>query len=310
MKVIFVKNKNSSSTSFHFGAMSRRFIGASIVFMPLLFGVAGYNIALMSNAGFDHQLADWRKKIAQQDNEIADVKHDARRQIDALTVRMAELQARLTRLDALGERVADVANLDKAEFDFGQRPALGGFLDSNDDLEASYVLPDLNTTVDFLEDKIDSREQQLDVLESLLNERKFFKEIKVDGWPVETGWISSFYGKRTDPFHGRVSWHQGLDFASKKGSNVLAVASGVVTWAGVKRGYGLAIEVNHGGSYLTRYAHNQTNTAKVGDIVKKGQPIATVGSSGRSTGPHVHFEVFKHGRPVDPASYVRRTDRS
>jgi murein DD-endopeptidase MepM/ murein hydrolase activator NlpD len=280
------------------------------MFMPLLFGVAGYNIALMSNAGFDGELAEWRKKIASQDDELADVKLSAKRQIDALTVRMAELQARLTRLDALGERVADVANLDKAEFDFGQRPAVGGVLDNNDSLAASFVLPDLNTTVKSLEDKIDNREQQLDVLESLLSERKFFKEIKVDGWPVETGWISSFYGKRTDPFHGRASWHQGIDFASKKGTNVLTVASGVVTWVGVKQGYGLAIEVNHGGGYLTRYAHNQSNTAKVGDIVRKGQAIAKVGSSGRSTGSHVHFEVYKHGRAVDPASYVRRTDRS
>ncbi|MFB1036656.1 MAG: hypothetical protein QMC38_15060, partial [Sinobacterium sp.] len=206
--------------------MSRRLIGASIAFIPLLFGVAGYNIAIMSNAGFDSELAEWRNKIASQDNELADVKQGARRQLDALTVRMAELQARLTRLDALGERVADIANLDKAEFDFGQRPAVGGYLDDNASLEASFVLPDLNTTVESLEDKINSREQQLDVLESLLSERKLFKEIKVDGWPVETGWISSFYGKRTDPFHGRVSWHQGLDFASKKGTNVLTVASG------------------------------------------------------------------------------------
>jgi murein DD-endopeptidase MepM/ murein hydrolase activator NlpD len=310
MKVIFIKRKHSNATSFYLGAMSRRLIGASIMFIPLLFGVAGYNIAVMSNAGFDGELAEWRKKIASQDNELADIKQVASRQIDALTVRMAELQARLTRLDALGERVADVANLDKTEFDFGQRPAVGGLLDDNEGLAASFILPDLNTTVKSLEDKIDNREQQLDVLDSLLNERKFFKEIKVDGWPVETGWISSFYGKRTDPFHGRASWHQGIDFASKKGTNVLTVASGVVTWVGVKQGYGLAIEVNHGGGYLTRYAHNQSNTAKVGDIVNKGQAIAKVGSSGRSTGSHVHFEVYKHGRAVDPASYVRRTDRS
>jgi murein DD-endopeptidase MepM/ murein hydrolase activator NlpD len=310
MKVIFIKRKHSNATSFYLGAMSRRLIGASIMFIPLLFGVAGYNIAVMSNAGFDGELAEWRKKIASQDNELADIKQVASRQIDALTVRMAELQARLTRLDALGERVADIANLDKTEFDFGQRPAVGGLLDDNEGLAASFILPDLNTTVKSLEDKIDNREQQLDVLDSLLNERKFFKEIKVDGWPVETGWISSFYGKRTDPFHGRASWHQGIDFASKKGTNVLTVASGVVTWVGVKQGYGLAIEVNHGGGYLTRYAHNQSNTAKVGDIVNKGQAIAKVGSSGRSTGSHVHFEVYKHGRAVDPASYVRRTDRS
>jgi hypothetical protein len=103
MKVIFIKRKHSNATSFYLGAMSRRLIGASIMFIPLLFGVAGYNIAVMSNAGFDGELAEWRKKIASQDNELADIKQVASRQIDALTVRMAELQARLTRLDALGE---------------------------------------------------------------------------------------------------------------------------------------------------------------------------------------------------------------
>ncbi len=310
MKVIFLNRKHSKTTTVHLSTLSRRLIGAGMVFAPLLFGVAGYNFALFSSTSISSELSSWRERIAQQDEELSQVREQARLQVDALTVRMAELQARLTRLDALGERVADVAKLDKTEFDFGSRPAVGGIQVSFDESGGSYALPDLNKTVDNLEEKIGSREQQLDVLASLLHDRKLSKDVKVDGWPVEKGWISSFYGERTDPFHGRIGWHQGLDFASGKGSNVLTVASGVVTWAGTRQGYGLAIEINHGGGYLTRYAHNESNTVKVGDIVKKGQAIATVGSSGRSTGPHVHFEVFKHGRAVDPASYVRRTDRS
>ena len=182
MKVIFVKSKHSSATTFHLGTLSRRLIGAGIVFVPFLFGVAGYNLALLSGTTVKAEFADWRMKIAEQESELHNVKTRAKLQIDALTVRMAELQARLTRLDALGERVADVAKLDKDEFDFGQRPAVGGFNVPAPVTGGSYVLPDLNITVENLEDKIADREQQLDLLESLLYNRNFSQEVKVDGW--------------------------------------------------------------------------------------------------------------------------------
>ena len=114
---------------------------------------------------------------------------------------------------------------------------------------------------------------------------------------------------RTDPFQGDQRWHGGVDFAGKDGSAVIAVASGVVTWSGERGGYGNLIELSHSDGFVTRYAHNKKNLVEVGSLVKKGQQIARMGSSGRSTGPHVHFEVFKNGRTVDPASYIHKTNR-
>ncbi len=121
--------------------------------------------------------------------------------------------------------------------------------------------------------------------------------------------MSSRFGRRTDPFNGRVAWHEGVDFAGKLNSDIVSVAAGVVTWSEERSGYGIMVEINHGGGFSTRYAHCSENLVQVGDVVKKGQVIAKMGSSGRSTGPHVHFEVYKHGRAVDPASYIHRAAR-
>jgi murein DD-endopeptidase MepM/ murein hydrolase activator NlpD len=160
-----------------------------------------------------------------------------------------------------------------------------------------------------LDNSLDSRESQLKVLQSMLADNKLKSERTVAGRPIVKGWMSSEYGMRTDPFHGDKRWHGGVDFAGRKGSDIIAVASGVVTWSGERSGYGKMVEVNHSDGFVTRYAHNSENIAKLGAIVKKGELIAKMGSSGRSTGPHVHFEVFKNGRTVDPASYIRRTSR-
>ena len=141
----------------------------------------------------------------------------------------------------------------------------------------------------------------------MLSERNLQKASALTGRPINKGWMSSGYGHRTDPFNGRKAWHNGVDFAGVEGADVVAVAAGVVTWSGERHGYGNMIELDHGEGHVTRYGHNKQNRVNVGDVVKKGQVIATMGSTGRSTGPHVHFEVYKHGRAVDPASYIRRT---
>ena len=122
--------------------------------------------------------------------------------------------------------------------------------------------------------------------------------------PVTQGWISSYFGQRADPFTGRTAFHAGLDFAGKEGSDVVAVASGVVTWSKERFGYGRCVEINHGNGYVTRYAHNSSNLVAVGATVQKGDSIARIGSSGRSTGPHLHFEVLKNGRPINPMTFV------
>lgn len=266
-------------------------------------GAAGY--LWNGQAGQGGDLASYfRQDIANNAQKVGEARRHAEQQLTAMTVRMAELQARLMRLDALGERLVDIAKLDGGEFDFSQLPALGGPEDG--ELGVAYERPSFLMDLDRLAADIDQREHQLDVLESLLANRKLQKESTLAGRPVTKGWMSSRFGRRTDPFSGRLAWHEGVDFAGKDGSDIVSVGSGVVTWAGERYGYGLLVEINHGGGYTTRYAHARTVKVKVGDIVKKGQPLATMGSSGRSTGPHVHFEVRLNGKAVDPSRYISR----
>ena len=138
----------------------------------------------------------------------------------------------------------------------------------------------------------------------MLMTRNLQAEVIPAGRPITRGWLSSYYGMRTDPFSGRRAHHSGIDFAGKMGSDVVTVAAGVVTYSGRRSGYGNLVEINHGKGYVTRYGHNSELLVEVGETVKKGQIIAKMGSSGRSTGPHVHFEVLVNGRAVDPKKYI------
>jgi murein DD-endopeptidase MepM/ murein hydrolase activator NlpD len=166
------------------------------------------------------------------------------------------------------------------------------------------------SALDNLSVSLQERSRQLGILETLLTTRKFDGERTVAGKPVRIGALASSFGVRRDPFTGRLARHAGLDFTGPLGSDILSVASGVVTWSSYKDGYGRMVEINHGDGFSTRYAHNSQNLVKVGDTVKKGQIIALMGSSGRSTGSHVHFEVLKGGNQVNPLAYIRRQSTS
>jgi murein DD-endopeptidase MepM/ murein hydrolase activator NlpD len=182
-------------------------------------------------------------------------------------------------------------------------PAQGG------PVEASAVeamsADDFKVALNSLSRQIEDRAQQLEVLETLMMNRNLQDEVLPAGRPIERGWISSFFGLRADPFNGHKVHHAGVDFAGKEGSEVFAVASGVVVWSGERHGYGQMVEINHGNGYATRYGHSKELLVKIGDTVKKGQTIALMGSTGRSTGPHVHFEVLLNGKQVNPASYIQ-----
>jgi murein DD-endopeptidase MepM/ murein hydrolase activator NlpD len=158
--------------------------------------------------------------------------------------------------------------------------------------------------LDSLEHKVDLRDAQLAALENVILARDLNDQIHPEGRPTKGGFISSYFGDRQDPFTGHEAFHRGIDFAGSAGSEVVAVAAGVVTWAGARSGYGSMVEVNHGNGYMTRYAHNQRTLVTVGQTVTRGQAIALMGSTGRSTGPHVHFEVLKNGRQINPASFL------
>jgi murein DD-endopeptidase MepM/ murein hydrolase activator NlpD len=309
MKVILINRKHGGSRSLELGPWSRAVLSLCCLGLPLGMAAAGYVAGLDSadDSIRSVSLDKLQDELDGQAGELHGVREKTQRKLKALTLNLAELQARMIRLDALGEHLTAMANLKEGEFDFSRTPALGGPLAS--EFSVDFTSIEISSELDKFEAKLTDREQQLDLLETLLANRKLEDQAWLSGRPIEKGWISSHYGQRTDPFSGQLAMHKGIDFAGKDGSNIIAVASGVVTWTGAQSGYGHMVEVSHGEGYVTRYAHNKENLVKPGDLVKKGQPIALMGSSGRSTGAHVHYEVFRHGRTVDPSSYVHRTQR-
>lgn len=311
MKIIVVSKCHGRVRHLSLGGWTRALLSVCLLGLPLGIGLyLGHKLS-PSDVGSDLLTADtaekWSERIEEQQQDITTARKEAGNQLNAITLRMAELQARLVRLDALGERLTTMAKLDNGEFDFNQPPAVGG--PETIALGKAYETPEFIRAVDQLSQQIDDREQQLDTLEALMAKRKLQDDVFVAGRPVKKGWMSSRFGRRTDPFNGSIAWHNGVDFAGKLESEIISVAAGVVVESGERSGYGGIVEINHGSGFKTRYAHNKKNLVKVGDVVKKGQIIALMGSSGRSTGPHVHFEVYKYGRPVDPASYIHRTHR-
>ena len=310
MRIILVSKKHGQSRSFTLGGWTRALLSLCALLVPVgIGGVAG--MQLVESEGTDLFSGDtpraWADALAQQKADVEATKAHSEQQLAALTLRMAELQARLLRLDALGERLTTLGKFDKGEFDFSTAPALGG--PESAVLAEAYRPPAFVDMIDQLAGQIESREQQLDTLAALLAKHQIQRDIFIAGRPIRKGWMSSRYGRRTDPFNGNVAWHAGVDFAGKLGSEVIAVAAGVVTSSAKRSGYGHLVEINHGGGFSTRYAHNKENLVQVGDVVKKGQIVALMGTTGRSTGPHVHFEVYKHGRAVDPSTYIHRASR-
>lgn len=245
----------------------------------------------------------WAHETSAQRQQLAQTRELAQDNAQVLSRHVAQLQARVMRLDAAGQRLTEIAGLEAGEFDFNNPPPMGGpEIEIAQDVAAG---DPILLSLDTFERKLSDRERQLRVLEDLLLASRLQKEVAPSGWPVENGYISSTFGWRSDPFTGRKAMHQGIDFAAREGSDVLAAASGIVTDIGERFGYGKLVEINHGNGYVTRYGHNKTIVAKVGDRVYKGQRIAQIGSTGRSTGPHVHFEVLLNNQVVNPEQYIR-----
>ena len=246
----------------------------------------------------------WQVELSQQKDELERAKKLSEDKVQALSSRLASMQAHILRLDAAGSRLADEAGISD-EFGFGESPAIGG--PSEDESADKATYHDVASSLDLIQSSIEAKEQQLFALESLLLDKDISAEQKITGRPVNTGWLSSPYGFRADPFSGKRAWHAGIDFSALAGSDVMATAAGVVTTVERKAGYGIFVEISHGDGYTTRYGHNKTVLVKKGDLVEKGQTIAKVGSTGRSTGPHVHYEVTRNGKRVNPWRYLKES---
>lgn len=280
-------------------------IGAA---MAVVLGVVGSAFSIGVGLGAHHggtspldQLGSWSADLLREKAQIEDVRRVLQEKVNALAMRVGQMNANVIRLDALGKRLTRMANLNDGEFDFGNPPALGG-AETADGQPAQ--IPNLTSMVDDLQNQLSSREQQLGVLENLILTRELNKQVVPEGRPVEQGWISSYFGRRADPFTGYTAVHRGVDFAGPEGTKVSSVAAGLVTFAGERSGFGEMVEINHGNGLATRYCHNQKLLVKQGDMVRKGQEVSLMGSTGHSTGPHLHFEVLKNGTQVDPLRFI------
>lgn len=257
----------------------------------------GGGLALGLGGGYaaNHGLRD---QVAQQQVMVDSAQADAQREINALAARLGELQAEANRLNALGERLTRIGQLQDGEFDFNEPVGIGGGGPVEDMPKG-----ELDQGLDELDVRFRASGEQLSVLESLLFNRQLDMNAVPSREPINS-YITSNFGRRADPFRGGRAFHKGIDFKANVGDAVMAVADGVISFSGVRNGYGNTIEIDHGNGFVTRYAHNSRLSLKVGGLVRAGQEVAKAGSTGRSTGAHVHFEVWQEGRAVNPKKFL------
>lgn len=281
-------------------------------FYPLIIAAILTALALSMTLGFYwgahtqplSQVSQFKSELEQQHELMEESRASVQADLDALTHRIGMLQAHVMRINALGAKVVKMAKLKSGEFDFSAEPALGGADDALD--LAPYESEEITQVLERLELAMMEKEQQLQYLDDMMLSRNLEKETKPQGRPVNEGWMSSKYGYRSDPFNGRRQFHKGIDFAAEKGTPIYAVAGGIVTKARRHPQYGWMVEIDHRNGYVTVYAHASEVLVVKGDVVKKGQEIAKVGSTGRSTGPHLHFEVRKNGHTINPARLLSK----
>jgi len=288
-------------------SLKKRQLAAALVLVIGLVFIAGRST--QSSSEHQARIAYTQSGLIQQRQEVEALKQTTEQQLTGMLLKLGEVQGQVQRLNALGSRLVEQANLEQEEFGFNQLPAIGGpsheLADVNVDAELQ-VLTDIDGMLELLDDK----HQQLQVLESLMMSHHIDAESYLAGRPVRSGWLSSYYGIRKDPFNGLPAMHKGLDFAGKEGDVVVATGAGIVIWSGERYGYGNLVEIDHGDGLTTRYGHNKSLSVNLGDVVTKGQVIGLMGSTGRSTGAHVHYEVLRNGVQQDPLSFVSRKGRT
>ena len=254
--------------------------------------IAGGASGLLGTAGLRMQMGDQKAQLAAS-------RRESQREINALAARLGELQAEANRLNALGERLTRIGQLQDGEFNFDKPVGVGGTGPVRD-----ISRPELHEGLDTLNRQFVQSGEQLSVLESMLFNRQLDMNSVPSREPIADSYITSGFGRRVDPIVGGSQFHKGIDFEADVGDPVLAVADGVVSFAGVRSGYGNVIEIDHGNGYVTRYAHNSRLEHHVGELIRAGQEIAKAGSTGRSTGAHVHLEVWKNGQAVNPRNFL------
>ena len=309
MKVIIVSDKARYFNTLVLGPKSLLVTAALCLSTAIVSAVAWRHYTQADTRLAVTSLEVMKRDIEVQASEISALQSTLDRNLKASAVEIARLENQMARVNALGQRLTELSSWDISEFDFSSEPGLGGVRGPDQDVDGITVNDeieegDVAAALGMLSRSLTDRSAQLEVIERVLLEAHREANRSLAGKPVLKSWVSSNFGMRTDPVTGKRAWHNGIDIASREGAPVIAMAPGVVTFAGTKPGYGKVVDIDHGGGLKTRYAHQRELSVETGFFVRKGQQIGEVGSTGRSTGPHVHYEIHKNGRSIDPAQFV------
>lgn len=301
MNIIFVSNRLAKARTVCVGRCQ-----TGLVLM------AGLSIFMLLSAGFGYLMLFkfggvqvpmvQRILLSALENEGAKERLATQQRLSAMAIKVGEMQAQILRLEALGERVAKVSGIKKEEINFDRKPGRGGLLQPG--IVASIGLDEFQQELLQLGRALDDKTDQMAVMEAMLSREQVRKAALPSALPVNIGFYSSNFGWRLDPFTGQRAMHEGVDFVADHGTTIKAAAGGIVVYSDIHAGYGNMIEVDHGNGLVSRYAHASKRLVKEGDVVLRGQKIGEVGSTGRSTGPHLHFEVLLNGTPQNPTRYL------
>ncbi len=307
MKIILLKDNTSKNGALCLSGHKLFLTGLGLlVALPVCLGLASYWVVSAIDRSLN-PFVDPEYRIAvetrvnEQQQEMLKTRDYVRKHMDVLGRRVGSLQAQVSRIHAVEQRIAEKSGIDLEDFQFEQDPPIGGVADV-DAVDSEQI--DIENAIVAIEKELSLRESEIAAVDFLLSRSSLETKQTPAGWPVEGGWVSSNFGSRLHPISGKKQFHRGVDIPGKLGASVLAVADGVVIRSKKASTYGWVIELDHGDGYTTLYSHNRKNLVAVGETVVKGQAIAEIGSTGLSTGPHVHFEVAKNKRSINPVRYL------
>jgi murein DD-endopeptidase MepM/ murein hydrolase activator NlpD len=302
MNIILISRRLAKARTITLGLPQVALLGAALM-VSVVLAAAAINY-LMLRVASDFQIPYLQTMLlsAQQQQHEKSESY-LRENLNAMAVKLGQMQAQLVRLDTLGERLAKLAGLKPQDLAFNEPPGRGGAVSSLPSQDLS--LGDFTRQLDLLTRQLDDRGDKLGILESLFTLDSAKKKLIPTMLPVDGGWYSSNYGWRIDPFTGQRAFHEGIDFMAEHGTPILAAAGGVVVYSDLHPQYGNMIEIDHGNDLVTRYAHASKRIVKVGEVVLRGARIAEVGRTGRATGTHLHFEVRQRGAPANPSQFLQ-----
>jgi lysostaphin len=293
----FTHAKSVTLTHRHLMLVVVAFIAAVLLVTSLLFYFISSNAAVLPSPLREIFASAGQGDDAQKDKFLKE-------NLALMARRVGEMQAQLMRLDALGERVQGLAGVKPTEFNFKEMPGRGGVEPMDSTSSRDLTMSEFKALLDAMSHDVERRADYMNVVESTLMSDKIKSKLLPTSQPVNVSYNASAFGRRLDPFSGRSTMHEGIDFAASVGTPIMAAAGGVVTVAEFHPQYGNMMEIDHGNDMITRYAHTSRLLVHVGDIVRRGQHIADIGTTGRSTGPHLHFEVRIKGVAQDPHKFL------